>query len=227
MVKTSLPLVLLTRPRAAAERFAAMLWAERPDLEIIISPIMEIVYLGPEALPQAEVLIFSSVHGVKGYIAAGGTPAQAYCVGVVTGECAHAAGFDVLQTAPDLEQLKPDLGQEERILLQVRGVHATADLAAEFPHVTSVIVYDQPSVGLSEAAKGALASGRPVVVPFFSPRSVRAFAAEAVRPDGLYAAYISEAARAAGELPSIAVETAETPDAQAMVAATLKLIDKV
>jgi len=227
MVKTSLPLVLLTRPRAAAERFAAMLWAERPDLEIMISPIIEIVYLKPKVLPQAEVLIFSSVHGVKGYIAAGGAPARAYCVGVATGECAHTAGFDVLQIAPDLERLKPVLGQEERSLLQVRGVHATADLVAEFGHVKSVIVYDQPSVGLSAAAKGALASSRSVVVPLFSPRSVRAFAAEALRLDGLYAAYISEAAKAAWELPSIAVETAETPDAQGMVVATLKLIDKV
>jgi uroporphyrinogen-III synthase len=123
--------------------------------------------------------------------------------------------------------LKPVLGQEERSLLQVRGVHATADLVAEFGHVKSVIVYDQPSVGLSAAAKGALASSRSVVVPLFSPRSVRAFAAEALRLDGLYAAYISEAAKAAWELPSIAAETAETPDAQGMVVATLKLIDKV
>ena len=176
MVKTSLPLVLLTRPRAAADRFASMLLADRPDLEIMISPIMEIVYLKPKVLPQAEVLIFSSVHVVKVYIAAGGAPARAYCVGVATGECAHTTGFDVLQIAPDLERLKPVLGQEERSLLQVRGVHATADLVAEFGHVKSVIVYDKPSIGLSAAAKCALASSRSVVVPLFSPRSVLAFA---------------------------------------------------
>lgn len=223
MVKTSLPLVLLTRPRAAAERFAAMLWAERPELDVVISPIMEIVYLVPEALPEADVVVFTSAHGVAGYVAAGGAPAEAYCVGSVTAEHARKAGFIVLQVAPDLAGLKPVLAGERRTLLQVRGAHVTS----EIPNAKSVIVYDQPCVALNEAAKVALASQRVVIAPLFSPRSARAFAAEAGKPTALYAAYISKAAKAAAELPCIAAETAQTPDAKGMVAATLKLIDRV
>jgi uroporphyrinogen-III synthase len=227
MVKTSLPLVLLTRPRAAAERFAALLLAERPELDVLISPIMEIVYLVPERLPAADVVLFTSVHGVAGYVAAGGTPSEAYCVGAVTAEKARKAGFDVLQVAPDLAALRPALAGEQRELLQVRGTYVTADLVAEFAHVASVIVYDQPRVGLGDQAVAALASGRAVVVPLFSPRSARAFAKEAGQPRALYAAYISAAVQAAAELPFIEAETAQTPDARGMVAATLRLIDKV
>lgn len=227
MVKTSLPLVLLTRPRAAAERFAALLLAERAELAIMISPIMEIVYLRPEVMPPAEGLVFSSRHGVKGYAAAGGKPSQAYCVGAATAEAARQAGHDVLQVVPDLDSLRPVLAQDKRGLLHARGAHVTADLRADYETVASVVVYDQPAVALTGAAKDVLASGRAVVAPLFSPRSVRAFAQEACAPEALYAAYISETAKAAAKLPCIEAETARTPDAQGMVEATLRLIDRV
>jgi len=227
MRKTSLPLVLLTRPQAAAERFAALLHAVRPEIEVLMSPMMQIVHVMPEALPEAEVLVFTSVHGVDGYFAAGGNAADVYCVGPATAARAQQAGCTVIAAEKDAATLKPLLAKETRRLLQVRGAHVAADLTQAAPDVQSVVVYDQPLKPLSGKAKAALLSEQPVIVPLFSPRSARAFAAEASEAHALYAVFISEAARDAAEMPSVETEVAETPDADGMAEATLRLIDRL
>ena len=228
MVKTSLPLVLLTRPRAAAERFAAELWAVRPELDVLISPIMKIVGVTPEALPEAEVLVFTSVHGVEGYVAAGGKRSEAYCVGPATSARAEEAGFSVIAAEKDAATLKPLLAKETRRLLHARGAHVAADLTKAAPNAVSVVVYDQPLAGLSDEAKAALAAERPVIVPLFSPRSAAAFAAEANGASALSAVFISEAARlAAGDMPYLKCAVADMPDAEGMARATLRLLDEL
>lgn len=228
MMKTSLPLILLTRPRVAAERFAATLQAERPEMEVLISPLMEIVYTKPPTLPLADVLVFTSVHGVVGYMAAGGVAAEAYCVGAATAEAARAAGCPVIAVEKDAATLGGLLSGEKRRLLHPRGAHVAADLGRIAADFRGVVVYDQPLMALSDEAKAALGAARPVIVPLFSPRSAAAFAAEAERASGVSAVFISAAARAAaGTMPLVASRVARTPDAAGMAAATLRLIDGV
>ena len=228
MTKTSLPLILLTRPRAAAERFAATLQVARPELEVLISPIMEIVYIRPANLPVADVLVFTSVHGVVGYMAAGGVAAEAYCVGLATAEAARVAGCSVIAVEKDAATLGPLLAGETRRVLHPRGAHVAADLTQVASDLESVVVYDQPLVGLSDIAKVALGTERHVIVPLFSPRSAAAFAGEAEGAKALSAVFISAAAQAAArDMPCEASLVALTPDAAGMTEATLRLIDRV
>ncbi len=212
------PLVLLTRPEAAARRFAAQLAGLA--VEPVIAPLMRIAPVDHDGarLRAAPRLVLTSVHAVP---AAGpGAGRLAWCVGPATAAAARAAGFEVIEGPGDARRLAPMLAGESR-LLHPHGRHVTAGLPVE-----GMVVYDQIARNLPESGRAALAGDRPVLWPLFSPRSARLAAAALAEVGtgigGVRAPVaplaISEAAVAAfGNWPT-PIPVAPTPDAEGLIA---------
>lgn len=223
------PRILLTRPAVQSLRFARDLRAAVPmPLRITISPLMTPVLL-PDAVPVDHVaaLIFTSETGVQAYAAQPLRIApMAFCVGDRTARAARALGLRVLSADGDAEALialiraQPPAGP----LLHLRGKDARGDIA---PRLTAAgvqtgaaIVYDQQPCPLTPAALRLLRGSDPVILPLFSPRSARLFAASAEPAAPLRVVAISRAVADAIDTAFAAdVVTAQHPTSDAMLAA--------
>lgn len=183
------PVLLLTRPRAQSERFAAEAVARLGPLRPVIAPLMEIVPRPPGVDPAAfAALIFTSENGVAQFCAQSGLRDRpVWCVGPRTAAAAAEAGFEVRSDGAgggDAEALIRTLraAHPPLPLLHLRGEHAVTDLAgrlrAEGLACAETVVYAQQTVPLPPEGAAALAGPAPVILPLFSPRSARA-AAEA------------------------------------------------
>ncbi|WP_112873833.1 uroporphyrinogen-III synthase [Paracoccus endophyticus] len=208
-----MPVLLITRPEAAAGRLARDLAGL--GLPTIIAPLMRIdpVPHNAAALDRAAGLVFTSENGVAFAGTGGGRPA--ICVGPRTALAAEAAGFEARTGPGDAAGLMPMLQDLGPGWLHVRGAHVAADLG-----LASVVVYDQTALPLTAVAAQALAGDAPVILPLFSPRSARlAAAAVAGARAPLWLAPISIAADAAFDGPAARRVVAATPDAPGVVAA--------
>lgn len=193
------PVLILTRPAPAAQRFADTL----PDLfmdrvRLVISPLMQIIATGA-AVDMAGYagVIFSSSNGVAH--GPKGDGRVAYCVGDATAQAARAHGWqaDVLgQDADDLvatlRQTRPDAP-----LLHIGGSHQRGDIAERLTAAglptQAVAVYDQVLLPLSEQAQAALAGHAVCIVPLFSPRTATQFVTSAAETQNVVAVALSRA----------------------------------
>jgi len=230
-----LPPLLLTRPAAQGDRFAAMVRARfGPDLPILVSPLIVPEFLAPPLPADPRGLIFTSETGVEGFarLWQGGSR-PAWCVGDRTAAAADAAGFDARSAAGDAAALVAMLRAEAPpgLLLHARGRDSRGDVAGTLARqglsVAEAIVYAQLEQPLSEAARTLLRGTAPVAVPLFSPRTAGLFAA-ALKADRLEApvwiAALSPAvAEAAGVGRPSRLAVARRPDAAAMVEALARL----
>lgn len=102
-----------------------------------------------------------------------------YAVGRATADAARRAGFSSVKSAQGTAQSLLHLLDESRFEsgVYLSASHVSTDLALARPgRITRKIVYEMtPSDRLPEDAVSAIASGRPFVVPLYSPRSVVAF----------------------------------------------------
>ncbi|MDO5613369.1 MAG: uroporphyrinogen-III synthase [Paracoccus sp. (in: a-proteobacteria)] len=217
-----LPTILLSRPRADSDRFAARLAGDPAlaPLPVLIAPLLRIepVPHDPALLAQADALLFTSAHAVPS--AGAGRGRRAWCVGGHTAAAARAAGFDVVEGPGDAAGLAPMIAPVVADLIHPRGRHIARDLGAR-----GVVVYDQVPQAPPPQALDLLAGQAPVILPLFSPRSARLaadMAAGARAP--LWIAPISEAARAAWQGPAARCETAASPDAKGIHEAIRRLI---
>ncbi|WP_295048177.1 uroporphyrinogen-III synthase [uncultured Paracoccus sp.] len=211
MSSTTRPVLLLTRPQADSQRFAAML----PDWRAVIAPILRIVPMPHDAarLAQAQGLVFTSAHAVAS--AGPGRGRLALCVGGHTAQAARAAGFDVRTGNGFAEGLLPLIAAAGVPLVHPHGRH----LAKRLP-VPGMVVYDQQAVLLTTEAQALLAGDGPVVLPLFSPRSARLVAEAAQGAQApLWPVAISGAAWAGWSGDAAGHVVAERPDAAAMVTA--------
>lgn len=217
-----MPLLLLTRPQVASERFAGQIG--HLGLPVVISPVLRIVEVPHDAdrIAQAAGLVFTSENGVR--FAGPGAGRPAICVGPRTAEVARAAGFRATSGPGDAERLLPlvqDLGPG---WLHLHGVHRARALP-----LPGMAVYDQQPLPLNGAARAALAGSRPVIVPLFSPRSAAILAQAAGRATApLWLVPISAAASkawegGAGPRPA-RLSTAATPDATGIATAIAALL---
>jgi uroporphyrinogen-III synthase len=186
--------LLLTRPRAQSQAFAAVLEAELPGrFRPVIAPLLAIVPVpGPIDLAGLQGILFTSANAVEQFaarVADRGLPA--FCVGDMTTAAARAAGFDARSAAGDVEALAALVTSAHRsgggAFLHVRGRHAAGDLvgrlaAAGIP-ARAAEIYDQAPHPMEGEARALLEAGRADVLTFFSPRSARLFA-EAARGSG-------------------------------------------
>ncbi len=229
------PPVLLTRPADASARFAAQLGA---GWRIVISPLIEIVYLAPAevelaAARGADAVIFTSENGVAGLAAAGVAPAGrvAWCVGGRTAAVAQAAGWQTRAAEGDAPSLRALIAAAAPpgALVHARGRHIVAPLAealgATGLRCTEITVYDQLARDLTPEAAALLGGAGPVIVPLFSPRSARQFArqAHAARAPLWLVAMSAAVASAAAALDPARLVVAPSPDAAAMRAAIAAL----
>ncbi len=236
---TAMPHLLLTRPQPQAERFAATLRAEFPDLPVTIAPLMRIALSppGPDISDGITGLIFTSENGVAGFVAGcSRRDLPVWCVGPRTAQAASRAGFGKVHIAGgDARALLDKLlrARPQGPLLHLRGTHAAADIAhalraAEIP-AQDCVVYDQVAANLSPPALAVLAKPGAVIVPLFSPRSARLFVAS-VGAHHLHARLHVVAISAAAAQPvanaGFAAETcvSASPDAKTMAVMAAKVI---
>ncbi|WP_424966247.1 uroporphyrinogen-III synthase [Dinoroseobacter sp. S375] len=215
--------VLLTRPRAQAEAFAATL----PDtLAPVITPLLRIETRdGLMPAPPEVTLIFTSANGVARYPAAPDRAGQrALCVGARTAELARAAGYDAQSAEGTAEDVLALALTQPGPFLHIRGAHARGEIAARLraagKDARDCIAYDQLPCPLTDAARAALTG--PCLVPLFSPRTAAIFAAECpAAPDARIVAMSTAVASALDGSAYAGVETLKTPTAAAMRAALL------
>lgn len=184
------PILLLTRPRAQSERFAAGLAGPLAALPRVIAPLIEIVPqpLALDPTPYA-TLIFTSENGVAAFVAASGLRERpAWCVGPRTAAAAADEGFAVQAATAAGGTAEALIGclraaRPATPLLHLRGAHAVTDLAgrltAQGLDCDEAVIYAQEELPPSEGALAVLAGSAPVVLPLFSPRSARLAAAAA------------------------------------------------
>lgn len=206
------PPVLLTRPQAQAQAFAARL----PGWRVVISPILDIVAVDHDAGPlrDAAGVVFTSAHAVAAAGPGRGRPA--ICVGGATAQVARAAGFAVTEGAGTADSLLPLIAASPVPLIHPHGRHVARALP-----VPGVVVYDQRPRPLTPAAQDLLAGRDPVILPVFSARSARLLG-QAVAGAGapLWLVAISAAAAEAWSGPAPArCRQAGQPTAAAMTAA--------
>ncbi|MBW7922256.1 MAG: uroporphyrinogen-III synthase [Rubellimicrobium sp.] len=225
------PVLLLTRPAPAAERFMAEL-GDVAGIEVIRSPVIRIAQLDvalPDIHPAA--LILTSENGVQAAARLGLAPLPAFVVGPRTEAVARASGFDPAPPVPDAKALYAHLLalRPAGPLLHVRGEHASGRVGPRLTEagvpVVELIAYAQHALPPSDAARAVLAGARPVVLPLFSPRSAALVAGWGRPVAPLHVAAISDAAAAkAAPLAPRSVAVAATPDGPGMVAATRRAI---
>lgn len=222
------PALLLTRPRAQSERFAAAFRAVLGDgPRVVIAPLLRIVPRAPAVdLNGLAGIVLTSENGLLA-LDAGTVPAGlvAYCVGDRTAAAAEAAGVSAISAGGAVDDLIAMIrsAPPDRPLLHLRGAESRGDLGGALRaagiELQSVVAYDQVPAELTAEAAALLVGTAPVVAPVFSPRSAALLsraARNAVAP--LHLAALSDAVAAAWDGPEPrSVTVAERPDAAAML----------
>ena len=227
------PILLMTRPAEASERFVTNL---NPDIvariDVAISPLIRISFRTARLdLAGFRGVIFSSATGVRAALNAGKGPfGRAFCVGPATTQAAKQAGWDAQQSGQDASSLvatllrdKPDVP-----LLHIRGHHARGDIAQTLSKqgltCEEVVLYDQEALPLSSEVLSAVASDAPIVAPVFSPRTAALLGAQLPDRPIRCAALSQAVADELSDHSSWSVDVASSPDAQAMRALVEKLL---
>ena len=227
------PTLLLSRPRADSEGFAARFRARHGvDWPVIVAPVIEIAPVAAP-VPTFTAAIFTSRHAVAPLVAQ--TPAagrRAYCVGARTAEAARAAGFDTVTgpgdaaTLVELIRAAPPGGR----LLHARGDESAFPVADRLNsagiETIEAILYRQEVQDLPADLLARIDAAHVLAAPVFSPRSARLLAGHlAGRGLDLRVAVISPAvAEAARALNPTQLRIAETPDTAGVWAALLRLL---
>ncbi|MFN3955127.1 MAG: uroporphyrinogen-III synthase [Pararhodobacter sp.] len=222
------PLLLLTRPRAQSERFAASCRAHCPPHDRLIAPLTEVVTVAfdPQVLAGAAGLVLTSpnaVMAIGGLALPRGLPA--WCVGPGTAAAAREAGLAVHESGGDAAHLLADLRRARPAgpLVHVHGRHLARDLVRELRAdgvaITGIVAYAAERCPWPEGVIRALARPR-VIAPLFSPRAAREFSDRLAgrAPAGMSLLTIS--ANCAAQLPDSwagHITIAARPDADAMI----------
>ncbi|PRY20741.1 uroporphyrinogen-III synthase [Aliiruegeria haliotis] len=229
--------LLLTRPRAASERFLGELKAKGDFGQVIVSPVMRIALLPAPELPEPGVeLILTSQNAIAAIEGHNGLVGRkAWCVGPATASAAKAAGLDVRAQAQDattlgnlIEGAAPD-GK----LVHLCGRHRRGDLVDRLRksglRAVAQEVYDQQEQPLTDEAESAIAAPINIVAPVFSPRSLRLLATQVgQRIARIHIAAISPAAAEHwSQRPGESLEIAPTPDSSGIIVAVGRLFDAV
>lgn len=226
--------LLMTRPRAASERFVAQLpLGTQQVLKTIYSPLLDIRPVSEDIdLIGTSGLIFTSSNGVA--VAARATSRRdipCFCVGQATTSVAQRHGWAATMVGDSAEALIAGLLQmrPKGPLLHLRGESSIGDVAKTLTHLGLTtheqVIYWQDLLPLTDCAKVVIEGSEPVIVPLFSPRTARHFANLAPQSHSLWLGAMSDAV--AKPLVSLAPEriiVARRPDSDAMAAVIEKLV---
>ena len=228
--------VLVTRPRAEAETFAATLTARfGPRVRPVVTPLIVPRLLSP-TFPGHDhaAVVFTSAQGVEAARRLDRhLPSLAWCVGRKTAAVATAAGFQARSADGDVNALAKAILQDppKGRILYLHGVDTHGNLQellqSSGMDVDALALYRQDPQPLTAAALSLLRAPGPLLVPLFSPRTAGLFRA-ALPPDAkapLHVAVMSAAvAEALADVPRAALAIASRPDAPAMLAAVESLL---
>lgn len=173
------PRLILTRPRAQAERFAASL---ETKLEIVFAPLIKISRQDSGSLDGVSGLILTSENGALALRGAEITGLTAYCVGPRTTQVARDLGLDARDMGGTADHLVDALLAEryQGALLHLRGTHARGEIAGRLRaaglNCEDRVVYDQHALPFPVNIARDLAEGAPDFVMLFSPRTAKFFA---------------------------------------------------
>ncbi len=230
MPDNATPAILLTRPRAQSEDFAAELRQALPAPvpPIVVSPLLEIRDLdAPLALDGVGLILLTSANGARALARA--TPRRdipCLCVGQRTTRTARELGFRAETGGATAEGLLATLLADppEGAVLHARGRHVAQDIAGAAAErgvtVREAVLYDQAELPLSSEARSLLTGDRPVLAPLFSPRTARLFARQAAAPGTTRVTALClspRVAEALGDLPLAGLRIAAQPTAEALV----------
>lgn len=223
------PTLLLTRPEPQSREFLAQCEARiGRRLPSVISPAISIEPVGD--LPQLDKyasLIFTSGNGVRSVLASDTLAGRlVFTVGEKTAELARNAGADAEALGEDVEAFLENAHRVKGPALFCRGVHSRGNLAERLGdagvRVDQVVLYEQASRPLSQAALQLLSGEAPVVAPVFSPRTARLLSAYGVITAPISVIAMSEAVAEAwtggGE-----IKVAKAPNSDAMCDLTLDI----
>jgi len=209
--------ILLTRPQADSEAFAAQLphgWQAH------IAPMQEMVDLPADPdFSGADALVFTSANAVRSFARRwAGHKLPAYCVGDATAAAARKIGLAAISAGGDSADLAAELASlPPQNLVYLHGQHLRAALKPEGQNVKSYVIYDQRAVPLDDATQAALAAGEITATALFSPRSARLFADARHNWPALECYCLSLAVAAAAASLGTCV-TAARPTAEALLA---------
>ncbi|RVT83426.1 hypothetical protein DXV76_14410 [Rhodobacteraceae bacterium CCMM004] len=198
------PLVLLTRPAAQSERFAEALRARIGGAaDIVVAPVMKIVFRPAPPVPERATLVFTSENGVAAMPDDALAGRALWAVGPRTAAALRARGVRCRDGGGDAVALAQALvaARPAGPVLHLAGVHTAGDVAGTLRRAgipaERHTVYDQVAEPLSAAGQAALAGIAPVILPLFSPRSARLLRSEVARARApLAAVAISDAVAA-------------------------------
>lgn len=208
MSESRLRRVLLTRPRAQSESFAALIAEDGWDL--VIWPVIDIRPLLKSApdFTGIEALIFTSARAVEALAPFPLPQLPAWCVGPATAQSAREAGFtEVIEAGGDAARLIATLREEKPgRALHVRGRDRAADVVGALREsgleAEELIAYAAEPGGPPAPETDRLIRSKAIdVAMFFSPRTSRLFIEAAPQSwreafSGMTAIAISEAAAA-------------------------------
>lgn len=194
--------LLMTRPRAASERFVAQLPTRtKSRVQVIYSPIMEIRPLPVEVETEGvQGLIFTSANAVNAAALKGvDRNLPAFCVGPTTTSTAKGCGWQAEMVGATAEELVGHLlkRRPKSPLLHLRGENTRGNVAGRLTEsgltVGELPVYQQLLLPLTSEATRVADLDSPVIAPLFSPRTARHFADIWTGSAPLWLAAISQA----------------------------------
>ena len=186
--------ILLTRPERQSQEFAVHLREFFGDrLSITRSPLLTIrpVAATPD-LHGVDWILFTSVNSVTTLASlTRKRDIPALCVGERTARSARENGFSAKSAdgnVNDLAELATRLaGGSGGVFFYPRGRRVAGDIAGSLREagmtVRELVVYEQVATLLNEDARKLLASGEPLLLPLFSPRSAELFMQQSVNED--------------------------------------------
>lgn len=224
------PLLLLTRPLAQSQAFAARL-ADRCKVETLIAPLSEIVPtpFAPNAFDGAKGLILTSANAVPplaGMHELKSLPV--WCVGPTTTKAAIAAGFNAQMLGANAAQLLEALIEldPQPPLVHAHGAHLIRDLAQDLSArnllTRGVEVYSARALDWTAETRAALnAQPRSIIAPLFSPRAARRFTDQIGNSTANFTPIAISPACAQALPHALQARTivAQTPDGDAMLSA--------
>lgn len=206
-------------------------WLEGTGVTCVQSPLIAIEPIAGIAVPdQAVAVLLSSANGVSAAPDIGAR--VCFVIGQRTAKAAQARGWRVGHVAQDAEALVQWLLQSrpKGLLAHLHGEHTRGNIparlsAAGLPTL-SITTYRQPVLPLTDHAQMLLKGDQPVIVPLYSPRIARQFAAKANGAAPLHLITISPAvAQEVNHMSNATLAIADSPDGKAMRAAIAGRLD--
>jgi uroporphyrinogen-III synthase len=217
------PILLLTRPEAAARDFLRSL----PEnvvarFNVLVSPLFDYAPVPHAPVDPGADVILTSAAAVP--YAGPGRGRTAWCVGDRTTSAAQEGGFEARNARGNAEDLVTLILHERPLgpLVHLRGEdsrgHIRDRLLAAGLSCEERVVYAKVPKTLTRQARGALMGNTTVVLPLFSPETARLLYGQGPFAARLIVLAMSGAvAEAAGPLHAARVEVADTPSLAGMV----------